>query len=124
MDVFISLLYIAFKTKGYILERTNDFYNWINSDIIINSSDYCTSIQIPESDWYKCCSMKIRFKDEDAYNCFALEIEYTKNKTIFDEYINIRSMASAFGMSGGQIEIDCGNNLTNEKNYKTFSNEF
>ena len=68
--------------------------------------------------------MKIRFKDEDAYNCFALEIEYTKNKTIFDEYINNRSIASAFGMSGGQIEIDCGNNLTNEKNYKTFSNEF
>jgi len=108
------------KIKG----KSEEFYNCINPYKKVNSPSECTSIQIPDSEGYKCCSMKIVFKGNYSYNCFALESEFTKSKKILNEYIANISLAFFFGIKGGQIEIECGQDMISTKNYEKFSDEF
>ena len=84
----------------------------------VNSTSECTSIKIPESEGYKCCSMKIVYKGEYSYNCFSLESEYTKSNIA-----NI-SLASFFGINGGQLEIECNQDIKGTQIYEKFSDEF
>ena len=115
---FLILNFERIKGKSY------EYYNCINPNKQVNNPSECTSIQIPDSEGYKCCSMKIVFKGEHSYNCFALESEYTKSKKILDEYITNISLASYFGTKGGQIEIECGQDMISTENYEKYSDEF
>ena len=120
----ISLLYFALllSIKG-IEDYSSEFYDCINPDKVVNSASECSSIEIPDDDGYKCCSMKIIFNETNSFSCFALENEYTKNKKILDEYIANRSLASLFGEKGIDMEIQC-DNITSSQKYEKKSEEY
>ena len=122
----INIIYIYFlllNVKG-IQENSDEFYDCINPDKTINSPSECTSIKIPDSDGYKCCSMKISFNDNNTYSCFTLENEFTKSQKIFEEYFTNQSIASLFGTIGGQMEIECGEKMILTQNYEKMSDEY
>ena len=120
----ISLLYFALllSIKG-IEDYSSEFYDCINPDKVVNSASECSSIEIPDDDGYKCCSMKITFNETNSFSCFALENEYTKNKKILDEYFANRSLASLFGEKGIDMEIQC-DNITSSQKYEKKSEEY
>ena len=118
--LFILLLY---GLNG-LIEKSDEFYECLNPDKIVKSASECTSIEINETEGYKCCSMKITYNKNSSYNCFAIEIEYTKNKSIFDEYIANNSIASIYEATGGQMEIECGDKLRVTQNYEKVSDEY
>ncbi len=112
---FSLLLLLSVQAKK---EYSSEFYDCINPDKVVNSASECSSIEIPDDDGYKCCSMKIIFNETDSFSCFALENEYTKNKKILDEYIANRSLASLFGEKGIDMEIQCDNIISSQKYVK------
>ena len=117
--LFLSLLYV-----GGLKEYSEEFYECINPNLIANSHSECTSIKIPETEGYKCCSMKISYDGNNTYNCFALEAEYTKSEIILDEFMLNNSLAFLFGSKGGQMEIDCGEDKKVTHNYGKMSDEY
>ena len=117
--LYLSLLYI----KGF-QEYSDEFYECINPDKKVNSPFICTSIKIPEAEGYKCCSMKISYDGNNSYNCFVLENEYTKNQTILEAFALNNSLASLFSSKGGQMEIDCGENIKTIQKYEKMSDEY
>jgi hypothetical protein len=90
----------------------------------VNSPSDCFSFDIPDSDGYKCCSMKILFEGKITYSCFPLENQYIISKEALDGYISKKSLQSFFSTLGGQMEIDCGENKIITKNYEKLSNEY
>lgn len=124
MKINILLLsHIIISIRG-LQQKSDEYYDCIDpTRDVINSTD-CTSIIIPESDGFKCCSMKIVFGTNVSYNCFALETEYTNNKTIFEEYLANRSLAPLFTSIGGEMEIDCGEEMKSTQEYEKLSDEY
>ena len=120
----ILLYLISLLNVQSLNENSKEFFECINPEKIAYSSSECTSIKIPDSEDFKCCSMKIELDDNTTYNCFAIENEYTKNKTILNEYIANRSLFSLFGINGGQMKIECGNDINSIINYEKISNEY
>lgn len=116
--IFHLLLLKAIKGK------TEEYYQCINPENTVNSPSDCTSIIIPDSDGYKCCSMKIIYEGNMAYNCLTLENKYAKSKETLEEYISKKSLDNFFSTSGGEMEIDCGGNNIINKNYERLSNEY
>ena len=57
--VYFSLLLSVQGIKDY----SSEFYDCINPDKVVNSASECSSIEIPDDDGYKCCSMKITFNE-------------------------------------------------------------
>ena len=119
--LLVPLLYIT-NVQSFS-NYSENFFDCINPDISIDSSSECTSIDI-ESDGYKCCSLEIIYGNNNSLSCFALENEYTKNKTIFDEYMLNRSLISLFGTKQGEIKIDCGEELVTIQKKEEMSDEY
>ena len=105
--VIILFYLISLLNVQGLNENNKEFLECINPKKIAYSSSECTSIKIPDSEGYKCCSMEIELDGNTTYNCFALENEYTKNKTILNEYIANRSLFSLFGSNVGQMKVEC-----------------
>ena len=122
--VIILFYLISLLNVQCLNENNKEFLECINPKKIAYSSSECTSIKIPDSEGYKCCSMEIELDGNTTYNCFALENEYTKNKTILNEYIANRSIFSLFGANGGQIKVECGNEINSTINYEKISDEY
>ena len=118
--IYILILLHIKNIKG----RSEEFYKCINLEKTVSDSSICTNIKIPDSEGYKCCSMKIIFNNNSSYNCFALETKYTINQETLNEYISKRSLASLFSSVGGQMEIECGDNLKFEEKYTKLSDEY
>ena len=62
--------------------------------------------------------MEIKVNKNNSITCFALENKYTQNKAILDEYLTNRSFTSLFGINGSEIEIKCGEIISNQVNKK------
>ena len=104
--------------------RSEEFEICVDSERAINSSLDCTNIKIPDSEGYKCCSMKITFNKESSYNCFALETKYAKNQETLNEYMSLNNISFLFTSIGGKVDIDCGNKLTVSETYNKSSDDF
>ena len=123
----LTLIFVLFFFMKCFQDNSEEFYNCLNPDKIVNNSFECTYIKIPESEGYKCCSMKVVFDDNITYNCFTLESKYVKDQKTLDAYTSSISLASLFGTSGGEIEIECENNSKNISSthiYEKISDEF
>jgi hypothetical protein len=118
--IILFFLLLLKEIKG----KSEEYYDCMYPEKTVQSPSHCTSIIIPYSDGYKCCSMKITYEGNMTYNCLPLENKYTKNKEILEEYISKRSLNNFFSISGGQMEIDCGENKIITKNYEKLSNEY
>ena len=123
MKILIIYLLILSQIKK-IKGRSEEFYECINLEKTVTDSSNCINIKIPDSDGYKCCSMKITYNKDSSYSCFALENKYTTNQEVLNEYITKRNISSLFNLYGGEMEINCGNNLKIEENYKKLSDEY
>ena len=108
----------------YIKSKSEEYYECLNPYKAISSPDECISINIPESEGYKCCSMSITYDSETSYNCIVLETQYIKDQNTLNEYFSKTSMASLFTSVGGEMKVDCGSSLKIEENYKKYSDEF
>jgi len=107
-----------------IIGKSEEYYNCINPENTVLSPSDCISININSLDGYKCCSMKITFEGNEAYNCLTLENKYTISNKTLNEYISKRSFRNLFSTSGGEMEINCGENKIITKNYEKLSNEY
>lgn len=121
-DLFFFLILISFTIE--LKSRSGEFYECINPYKTVNSASDCYSIEIPVSEGYKCCMMKITFNGNITRNCLALETNYTTSKETLEEYISKKGLGAFFIKQGGKAEIDCGDNLTITENYIKFSDEF
>jgi len=118
--IFSLILLILEKLKGKSLE----YYLCLDPNKSVRSTSTCTSLKIPESDGYKCCGMKITINKTSSYSCFAIEKKYTTSQEVLDEYISAGSLAILFSSIGGQIEIECGNDMKITQNYEKISDEY
>ena len=116
--LIISIHFVELK------ERSEEFNECINLERHIISPSDCLNINIPSSEGYKCCSMKITYNNESSYSCLALENKFTTNKGVLSEYLSQRDISFLFASFGGQIEIECSNNLKTSENYRKLSNEY
>lgn len=118
--IFICIILLAKEIKGI----SKEYYECFTPNKTISSPSDCTSIIIPESDGYKCCSMKISYENNMGYNCFPLEERYSKNKEVLEEYMSKKSLSYLLSINGGQMEIDCGDEIKHIENYEKLSDEF
>ena len=118
--IYFLFLFQIKKLKG----RSDEFNECINLSKTITDPSDCLSIKIPDNDGYKCCSMKITYNNNSSYSCFALETNYTTNQTVLNKYISEINISSLFNSYGGEMEINCGDNLKIEENYKKLSDEY
>jgi hypothetical protein len=118
--IIIFFLLLLKKIRG----KSEEYYECINPEKDIQTPSNCTSIIIPDSKGYTCCSMKITNEGNSAYNCLPLENKDIKNKETLEEYISKRNINNFFSTSGGQLEIDCGEDKIFTKNFEKFSNEY
>lgn len=123
MNILIFYLVTLFFVVE-LKERSEELDECINLEKTVVSPSDCLNIKIPSSEGYKCCSMKITYNNESSYNCLALENKYTINKEVLSEYISQRDISFLFITFGGQIDIDCDNNIKTSENYKKLSNEY
>jgi len=107
-----------------INSESGEYYDCLNPYKNVSSPSDCLSIVIPDSDGYKCCSMKISYQNKTSYNCFPLESNYSENKEILEKYMTKRSLSPYFSILGGQMEIECGGDIKFIKEYEAFSDEF
>ena len=124
MNYFLIYFFILVIFIKQIQGFSEEFYECIDPDRKINSPSDCTSIQIPEKEGFKCCSTKIIDENKSSYNCFTLESKYATNKEEFKEYISNRSLAFLFTDTGGQMEIECPNNMKLTEIYEKYSDEY
>ena len=117
---FFILLISIKKLQGF----SEEFYDCIDPDRIIRYPSDCTSIRIPDEEGFKCCSMKIMDENNSTYSCFTLENKYSTNQQEFKEYLSNRSLAFLFTDIGGQMTIECPNNMKLTENYEKFSDEY
>lgn len=118
--VFIFSFLLLMKIKG----ESGEYYDCLNPYKNVSSPSDCLSITIPDSDGYKCCSMKISYQNRTSYNCFPLESNYTKNKEILEKYMTKRSLSPYLSNLGGQMEIECGGDIQFIKEYEAVNDEF
>ena len=116
--LIISIHFVELK------ERSEEFNECINLERTIISPSDCLNINIPSSEGYKCCPMKITYNNESSYSCLALDNKFTTNKGVLSEYLSQRDISFLFASFGGQIEIECSNNLKTSENYRKLSNEY
>lgn len=121
---FLMICILILSNMKIFQGKSEEYYECLNTQKTIKSSSECTNIKIPDSDEYKCCSMKITFNNESSFNCFPLENKYTESQELLKEYISKRSLAGLFGTMGGQMEIECGNEIKMTENYEKLSDEF
>ena len=125
MSRIISIIYFLILLRLENIEsRSEEFGSCLDIERAINSSLDCTNIKIPDSEGYKCCSMKITFNQESSYNCFALETKYAKNQETLNEYISSNNISFLFNSMGGKVDIDCGYNLTVSETYNKLSDDY
>ena len=118
--IFIFFFFLVKEMKG----ESSEYYDCLNPYKKVLSPSECLSIVIPDSDGYKCCSMKISYQNNTSYNCFPIEIYYTQDKEILEKYMTNKSLASLFSTFEGQMEIECGGDMKFTKEYEKFSDEF
>lgn len=122
MNLFLIICLILYSNE--LQGDSQEYYNCINPTKKINNSSQCTSIVIPDSDGCKCCAMKISINGNTSYNCFALENEHTKTKESLNEFISNQGLSALFSKVGGNIDIDCGEEITLTQNIKKLSDTF
>ncbi len=122
MMKFVFILSFLLLMK--INSESGEYYYCLNPYKNVSAPSDCLSIVIPDSDGYKCCSMKISYQNKTSYNCFPLESNYSENKEILEKYMTKRSLAPYFSILGGQMEIECGDDIKFIKEYEAFSDEF
>ena len=105
-------------------ERSEELDECINLERTVISPSDCLNINIPSSEGYKCCSMKITYNNESSYSCLALENKFTTNKEVLSEYLSQRDISFLFVSFGGQMEIECGSNIKTSENYKKLSDGY
>jgi len=118
--IYFLILLFAKHIKGI----SEEYYECINPYRKITTHSDCTSMQIPDSVGYKCCSMKVTFENNSFNNCFPLESKYTTSQEVFNEYIFKSNYAFLFGETGGKLEIECPNDMKIIKNYEKLSEEY
>ena len=116
---FLILLYIK-----EFQEFSEEYYECLDPDKTINSHSDCISINIPESDGYKCCSTKVSYETKSSYNCIPVKNKYTINQKTLNEYISKSNISFLFGDTGGEIEIKCPNEIKTTEIYEKFSDEY
>ena len=116
--------FLLFLIMKNIQGKSEEFKECINPDKNVYSVSDCTRIKIPDSEGYKCCSMKIIFNQESSYSCINLENKYTTSQEVLNEYMSKKNISYLFASIGGKMEIDCGNNITISENYKKLSEEY
>lgn len=121
--MFLFFLYLSSLYAKGLQEYSDKFFECINLNKSANSQLECTSINIPEKEGYKCCSMKISYDGNNSYNCFPLETKYANNQTILDEFFLNNSLASLFGSKGGQMVIDCGG-INSTQKFEKMSDDY
>ena len=123
----MSLFFIFFLLSFFIKEihgKSEEYYKCLNPDKTVNSVNTCTNINIPYSDGYKCCSMKVKYESFTSYNCIVLDRKYTESQLTLNEYLSKGSLTSLLQETGGEIEIECENSLKMTKKYEKLSNEY
>ena len=120
----LILYFLIFLKINNIVGRSEEFYKCINLENEILSSTDCTNIKIPESEGYKCCSMKITFNNDSSYSCLTIETKYTINKETLNEYISKNNIGFLFTSVGGQMNIECGEDLKIQEDYKKVSGQY
>ena len=121
----ISIVYFLFLLQIKNLRgRSEEFEKCINLEKTVISSSNCTDIKIPDSEGYKCCSMKITYNTDSSYSCLALENKYTTSREVLNEYMSQRDISFFFITVGGKMEIECGGSLQISENYKKLSDEY
>ena len=120
MMIYLILLLIITNIEG----RSEEFNKCINPEKTIIYASDCTKIQIPDSEGYNCCAMKITFNQDSTYSCLALEKKYTSSQEVLNEYMSKKNISFLFSSVGGKIEIDCGNKLKISEDYKKSSDEY
>jgi len=122
-NIFIINILISLLINN-IQGRSEEYKECVNPDKTVYSSSDCTKIEIPDSEGYKCCSMKITLNQDSSYSCIALENKYTTSQEILNEYMSKKNISYLFASLGGKMEIDCGNKSTLSVNYKKLSDEY
>ena len=123
MSLFFIYFLIVFIIKE-IHGKSEEYYKCINPDKTVNSANTCTNINIPYSDGYKCCSMKVKYESVTSYNCIVLDRKYTASQLTLNEYLSKGSLFSLLRETGGEIEIECEDSLKVTQKYEKLSNEF
>ncbi len=124
MKNILGINILIFLLVKNIKGKSEEFKECVNPDKTVYSISDCTKIKIPDSEGYKCCSMKISFNQDSSYSCIALENKYTTNQEVLNEYMSQKNISYLFASIGGKMEIDCGNKLTISENYKKLSDEY
>ena len=100
-------LFLLYLTLLYVRGLQELIMNFIMKVLIhikkTNSPSQYTSIKIPETEGYKCCSMKISYDGHNSYNCFVLKNKQTKNETILNAFMlnNTQLLYLAQGWANG-----------------------
>ena len=123
MSLFFIYFLIVFIIKE-IHGKSEEYYKCLNPDKTVNSANTCTNINIPYSDGYKCCSMKVKYESVTSYNCIVLDRKYTASQLTLNEYLSKGSLFSLLRETGGEIEIECEDSLKVTQKYEKLSNEF
>ena len=118
--IFSLILLLLKKLKG----KSQEYYLCLALNKSVRSTSMCASLKIPESDGYKCCGMKITINNTSSYNCFAIEKKYTTSQEVLNEYISAGNLAILFSSIGGQMEIECENDMKITQNYEKISDEY
>ena len=122
MRIFVSFCIILLINK--IQSKSKEYYKCINLNQGIYYTSTCTSIKIPEKDGYKCCSMKIKYNGRSSYNCLPIQNNLSQSIELLKEYASSNGLSSLFASQGGELEINCGENLTITEEYKNLSKEY
>ena len=124
MNSFFIFFLIVLLYEKEIQGFSDEYYECLNPDKTVYSHFGCTSIQIPYSEGYKCCSMKLSYEQKTSYNCFLLENKYSTSQELLNDYISKRSIAFLFRNTGGKIEVECPNEMKMTENYEKISDEY
>ena len=122
---FVLFFELVLLHINLIKSQSEEYYECISPKKMAYSSSDCISVKIPEKDGFTCCSMKITMGKKLSYQCFPLENRYIKNETLFNLYVSSKKNLKFFFLdSGGEIEIECSNNLIQSENFEKYSEEY
>ena len=121
-NLFVCFFLFVLLHINHIKSQSEEYNECISQQKIANSSSDCISVKIPEKDGFTCCSMKITMGEKLSYQCFPLDNRYIKNETLFNLYVASQKNLKYFFLgSGGQIEIECPNNLIQSEHFEKYS---
>lgn len=124
MNSFFICFLVVLLCGNEIHTFSEEYYECLNPDKTVYSHYDCTLIKIPDSEGYKCCSTKLSYEQKTSYNCFPLENKYATNQELLNDYISKRSIAFLFGKTGGNIEVECPNEVKMTEKYEKISDEY